>query len=610
MYVKDWYAAEQYYQRFYERDSVRTNINYNYAEACRQNYNLNKALHLYKKIAVSAGKKYPLSFYWAAQVLKTKMEYKEASKWFAKFNKLKLAKKYAYYKTKSGMEIEACEMAQLVLKTNQGEPLQHMEASVNTEFSEYAPLEAEDGLYYSSLRKTKDLDGNELHQSKLYKVISKNGKWEKGKALDTIINSKQFHNANICFSADGKKMIVSRCKAINAADYDCALYISYFVNNKWQAAKQLQDSINIQGYSSTQACFGKLDGKEVLFFSSNKPGGSGEMDIWMAPVNADGSFSKAVNAGTLVNTADNDITPWFDSDKQILYFSSTYHKGFGGYDVFKSAYHSGAFDVAQNAGYPVNSSYNDLYFSSNTANSMAYLSSNRPGSNFDKKPNCCNDIYFLPIKNEKEEPVKIDSSNLFKEKLKLLVPLTLYFHNDEPDPKTENTETSKSYVQSYNDFKALYPIYMNAFNKGYSRKLKDKANYTIESFFTDSLEGGYDALLKFTSVLKTLLLKGETVKITMKGYCSPLASTNYNKKLAKRRISSLRNYFMQTENGFFTKYLNTNSTGAKLIFEEDDIGELPGSKVSDDFKDKRSSVYSPFAASERKIQIIAVSFAK
>ena len=105
--------------------------------------------------------------------------------------------------------------------------------------------------------------------------------------------------------------------------------------------------------------------------------------------------------------------------------------------------------------------------------------------------------------------------------------------------------------------------------------------------------------------------KGETVKITMKGYCSPLASTEYNINLAKRRISSLRNYFAQHNQGFFLKYIDSVVDGqGKLIFENVEIGELPTSKVSDSFKDKKNSIYSPYAASERKIQVIAVSFGK
>lgn len=116
-------------------------------------------------------------------------------------------------------------------------------------------------------------------------------------------------------------------------------------------------------------------------------------------------------------------------------------------------------------------------------------------------------------------------------------------------------------------------------------------------------------LEKFALLLEQVLAKNEKVKITMKGYCSPLASTDYNVNLAKRRISSLRNYFNEYKGGMFVKYVdNPDSTRGSITYEDVEIGELPISRVSDDLKDKKNSVYSPFAARERKIQIIAVSF--
>ena len=114
---------------------------------------------------------------------------------------------------------------------------------------------------------------------------------------------------------------------------------------------------------------------------------------------------------------------------------------------------------------------------------------------------------------------------------------------------------------------------------------------------------------RFAEMLQKVVLNNETVKITFKGYCSPLASSDYNINLAKRRISSLENYFTEYKNGWFLKYINNpNDKEGKIIFEEVDIGELSVSKASDDYKDKRNSVYSPKAAGERKIQILAIQF--
>jgi hypothetical protein len=404
-------------------------------------------------------------------------------------------------------------------------------------------------------------------------------------------------------------MIVSRCKAKNASEFTCEIYYSDQLNGKWKELASLPPPINLKGYNTTQPSFGKINNKTVLFFASNRPGGQGNLDIWYSYVNSDGTFSEPVNAGKNVNTPDDEITPWFITERNQLFFSSTYHKGLGGFDIFKSIYKDSLFLEPENAGYPINSSYNDIYYSVNKAKNKAYLSSNRVGSFFEHKLNCCNDIYRFDIEPLTLPPKAVDTLQENKQQLKLLVPLTLYFHNDEPDPKTKNIETKRNYESTYIDYKKLVPDYEKYYPAGLTEPLKEKALESLTDFFTDSVDAGMNDLIKFSKLLEQVLLKNEIVKITMKGYCSPLASTDYNVNLAKRRISSLRNYFTEYKQGWFKKYINNTTPGeGKIIFEDVDIGELEASLVSDDLKDKRNSVYSPFAAMERKIQIIAVSF--
>jgi hypothetical protein len=437
----------------------------------------------------------------------------------------------------------------------------------------------------------------------------KNIKWKKVKELDTTIDATNLHNANTCFSADYKQMIVSRCIAKNASDYTCELYVSNYVNNTWQPLERLPEPINLKGTNTTQPSFGEVNKKPVLFFASNRNGGVGNLDIWYSYKKQDGSFEEPINCGKKINTPDDEITPWFVNASNTLYFSSTYHKGLGGFDIFSSTFIDSTFTEPQNAGYPINSSFNDIYYSVNKTHDRAYLSSNRIGSFFENKLNCCNDIYRFSIEPSDVPPKSIDSLNLMQEQMKLLCPLTLYFHNDEPEPKTTKTLTTKSYESTYLDYKKLLPQYVNEYQIGLKGEQKDEAQNKIENFFTNSVDVGMEDLKRFTVLLEKILLKGETVKITMKGYCSPLASTDYNINLAKRRISSLRNYFTETKNGWFNKYIDNSSPGeGNLIFEDVEIGELVASLASDDLKDKRNSVYSTSAALERKIQIIAVSF--
>lgn len=193
--------------------------------------------------------------------------------------------------------------------------------------------------------------------------------------------------------------------------------------------------------------------------------------------------------------------------------------------------------------------------------------------------------------------------------MKLLVPLTLYFHNDEPDPRTTKTTTKRNYVDVFRDYERMRKAYVKEYTTGLEGESKEAAENKIREFFSDSVKAGLENLDRFAALMKEVLLKGETVKITLKGYCSPLASSDYNINLAKRRISSLRNYFIEKDNGWFVKYINNTTPGeGRIEISEVEVGELVKTRASDNVEDKRNSVYSPEAAAERKIQIIAVSF--
>ena len=100
------------------------------------------------------------------------------------------------------------------------------------------------------------------------------------------------------------------------------------------------------------------------------------------------------------------------------------------------------------------------------------------------------------------------------------------------------------------------------------------------------------------------------MKITIKGFASPLAKTNYNVKLTKRRISSLINYLREYENGIFIPYINgTSKNGGKIEFSEVPFGEYTANKLtSDNPNDQKNSIYSRSAGIERKIEILSVNY--
>ncbi len=615
---KDYSSAAQIYNQVILLDSSRIEYQLLFANASRLNYDEAIALHWYQKIyKKDNARTYKEIPFYIATHLKTMGRYKEAKKFFDKYYKKQRNSKDANQKklaVKAKQEFESCDYAQVLIKTPVNVKVVHLDSMINSKVSEYAPFEYDSTLYFSSLRDKTEKDKNEIGYNKLYtahKSPLKNNTWQKAKELDSLFNKHGIHNANTSFNNDYTKILVSRCGAINATQYACEIYGSDFLNGHWTELKKLPFPINLEGSNTTQPCLSEIDGKPVLFFSSNRSAGEGGMDIWYTYINADGTYQTPVNAGNKVNTNEDDITPWFVKENHTLYFSSTWHKGLGNFDIFQSLYKDNVFADPQNLGYPINSSNNDIYYSVNSKKDRAYISSNRIGSYFEDKPNCCNDIYTFTITPLTEPPKPVDTTALIINQMKVLVPLTLYFHNDEPDPKTKSITTKKNYRKTYEDYVVLKPRYFTEYPKGLEGDQKDFAVNRVETFFEDSVDAGMQDLDKFAILLDRVLLRGEKVKITLKGYCSPLASTDYNVNLAKRRIVSLLNYFLEYDNGKFVKYLNnTNEGEGSIVFTDEDIGELPVSKVSDDVKDVRNSVYSPYAAAERKIQIIAISYLK
>jgi len=609
----NFFSASIYYNQAINQDSSDIALQYKYAEASRLNFDFDVADRWYNKVYKKdpSGKLYPECVFWLATIKKNKGKYKDAKKMFDKYAKKNKKKKDSYYVKKAIQEVAACDYAQLITANpDKSISIIHLDSMVNSKVSEYAPVQLDSVLYFSSLRDSKNRDKkNNVNYNKIYTAVQDSIKWQKANELDTLFNKNGIHNANTAFNGDYTKVYITRCEQKNAQEFTCQIFSSDYKNGKWTTLKKLPSEINQSGTNNTQPAIGMLGDDEVLFFASNRPGGEGGMDIWYSKISKDGSFQKPVNAGKKVNSIEDEITPFYCNPCNELFFSSTWHKGLGGFDIFKSEYKNNELLEPKNLGLPINSNYNDIYFTINSKKTQAFISSNRIGSYFEEKESCCNDIYMFKIPQINEPPPKVDSTKLFVTQMKLLVPLTLYFHNDEPDKKTLATTTKKSYKKAYEEYTAMREQYKKEYSKGASDKNYERAINDIDALFDDSVDAGMQDLEKFAQLLVKVLKNNEKVTITMQGFCSPLASTDYNVNLAKRRISSLRNYFMEYENGILVKYVNNpNKEEGNITFIDEEVGELKARpNVSDDYYDTKNSVYSPAAAIERKIQIIAIS---
>ncbi|MBN1387267.1 MAG: PD40 domain-containing protein [Bacteroidales bacterium] len=154
-------------------------------------------------------------------------------------------------------------------------------------------------------------------------------------------------------------------------DFDGNIYMSSFENGKWSEIKKLNRNINTRFYES-HACVSP-DGSK-LYFTSNRDGGEGGLDIYVAEKNSRGEWGEAKNIGPVINTPFNEDTPFITMNGSALYFSSEGHVNMGGYDIFSSRQVGGVWSSPSNEGYPLNTPDDDLFLNPVNNGQNAYYS--------------------------------------------------------------------------------------------------------------------------------------------------------------------------------------------------------------------------------------------
>lgn len=408
---------------------------------------------------------------------------------------------------------------------------------INSPFSEYNPLLLSDSLFFFTSMRSEVDDDNELFfdthwSSKIYQADYENDSYSNIRALSSVINKGKYYHPNFCFNKAQDHIIFSRCYRTINEELMCDLYESHRKKGKWEKPVLLDNEINGMDFSSTQPFLVEMADYAVLYFVSNRPGGQGENDIWFS-VYKNGKYEVPTNAGSGINTAGNEVTPFYDTDSAVLYFSSDEWPGIGGYDIFSSKGALCSWTTPKNMGVPLNSEENDIYFSLNQDDRSGYFSSNRPIDDNHLEDTCCNDIFRWEslLKEKDTMEVRQDTVPMV---IKSLFPLNLYFDNDQPDPKNLKDTTTARYgfLQSaYSQQKAHY----------LSQVTDGEEKQWLEAFFEDSLAGCHAKVQQLLSFIEERLAQGQRVTLSIEGYASLLHNSDYNRHLSQRRIVSFVN---------------------------------------------------------------------
>ncbi|WP_196886054.1 OmpA family protein [Aureivirga sp. CE67] len=548
--------AQKVYLKILEKDSLNVETNKRLGDIYMLLRKADQAEKYYQKIINQEGIS-PIYYYNYAQALKSVEKYEESKKWFEKYaekfpDELRVKE---FYATENNGEIiiDDSKIYKVELE------------DFNTKFSDFGIFKHENTIYFTSARDTgvaikRKFAWNEEPFLDIYEMTSDS----LGRKINGIrgeVNTK-YHEGNVAITKDGKRMYFTRnnyhkkLKKDKNGVSNLKLFSAELIAGKWTNIKEI--SFNSDEYSVGHPALSN-DG-QTIYFSSNMPGGFGEVDIYKAEVKFDGSLGEPENLGDIINTEGNEMFP-FISENEKLYFSSDGHLGFGQLDIFSTIKNEENEIVnILNLGSPINSPADDFaYFK--VSDSSGYFSSNREGGVGS------DDIY----KYEREivvKPLYIKGKVLDAINEELIVNAEVKIRLDDENEllvKTDslgnyNVEVERGQVYNLNISKKKFATSkveistkidkrINEIERNvYLKPIEDiRLLVDLNTIYFD-LNKSYirkDAAEELDKIIALMLGKYPKMKIKLESHTDSRGNDNYNMKLSKRRAKSTYDYLVK-----------------------------------------------------------------
>lgn len=253
--------------------------------------------------------------------------------------------------------------------------LYNLGSVINSEYSDHSPIITCDGqtLYFTSKRPN---ILNSEEDEKIYVAHKKdNGEWSSPEMLPAPINTKGKNESVVSVSSDGNQLYFFR----SGSALQGGLFVSEKTDNgAWGKPKQLNSDINTKYRESHVAI--APDGNS-MYFTSDRPGGFGGLDIYVIKKLPNGKWSEPQLLPAEVNTPKDEEYPFVHPNGSTLYFNSKGHENSGGYDVFFSKINDdGSYSKAENMCSPINTHDNDICYSLSCDGKTAYIAAIREDS--------------------------------------------------------------------------------------------------------------------------------------------------------------------------------------------------------------------------------------
>jgi tetratricopeptide (TPR) repeat protein len=360
----------------YRKGFLLTKINNQFSEAIPYFEKAKEHVSLNFDVFSANEKNAPIElYYYLATCYHKKFELEKAKEFYSKF--ISLAKDKSELKELSKLKLMQCEYAPTLNEMNTSIKIKNMGNTINSEFPEYTPVISLDGtsLYFTARKKwkkneqTTDPSTNLPFEDIYVSYMNIDSIWSKPEKLSFCLPNR--NEASVSISSDERQLYLYQDTTGNGDIY------STEINSK---RKNKIDFVAIKGLNTEfweTHCYFSQD-KNLLFFSSDRPGGFGGRDLYFMRKNSPNDWTKPENMGPNINSKYDEDAPFLSADNKTLYYASNGPKSMGGFDVLTSENENGNWSVSKNMGTPINSTNDEIYYNSTYDGSRGFFTSDRP----------------------------------------------------------------------------------------------------------------------------------------------------------------------------------------------------------------------------------------